>query len=176
MLTPLVLFLSRWVRSTTLETKWRAPRRKRGRTCQRALQARCVTLPGSHRRPAHLRGRLGKRVCVYWRGVAKILCPPGESDTSGDTQSARAQSPLQRVRNGAYHIETQIKYAPFPTTCALPASRPETQSITSVLPRLSIFICPLRNLTPTPNNEAAINSHPIAFISCHLLHYNPLTP
>ena len=63
-----------------------------GKSCRRTLQWQYITLPGSHRRPAHLRGRLGKRVCVYWWGVAKRLCPPPANLTHLVTRKVRARA------------------------------------------------------------------------------------
>ena len=134
-----------------LGNKVASPAQKTRRTCQRALQWQYITLPGSHRRPAHLCRRLGKRVCVYWRGVAKRLCPPCMSERLW-RRRVRARTPLQIVRNGAYRHRKQIKYAPFPQVAPFQHRGLPGQSIKSVLPKLPVFICPLRNLTPTPKS------------------------
>ena len=81
------------------------------------------------------------------------LSSSGESSTSGDTQSARARG-LRSKSCGTARIAIigKLNTPHSPQLAPPPARRPETQSITSVLPRLSIFICPLRNLTPTPKS------------------------
>lgn len=179
-LAPLALFLSRWVRSTTLETKWRAPRRKRGKSCQRALQAPYMMTLQLHVPPAHLRGRLGKRVCVYWWGVAKRLCPPGESSLPGDTQSARADSaPTPSCGTARITSKRKLNTPHSPQLAPPPASRPPRPINQRRIIRNSGFYLP----TPESNSHPevslprrVINSHSIAFISCHLSHYKVLTP
>ena len=98
--------------------------REDGESCQRALQVQHITLPQCRVPPTAMGRRQRKRVCVYWRGVAKRLCPRRAYLTVLAKSSARADSaPTPAVRVGAYRHNWQIKYVPFPTICALPASR-----------------------------------------------------
>ena len=118
--------------------------REDGESCQRALQVHYITVPEPCRPPACLCRRGRKPGCLYWRGVAKRLCPRRAYLTVLAKSSARADSaPTPAGRKGVYRAGRQIEYVPSHALCALPASGAETQSIKSVLPKLSIFICPL---------------------------------
>ena len=94
-----------------------------------------------------------KGLRVLARSGEKTLSPPGESSLPGDTQSARADSaPTPSCGTARIATERKLNTPHSPQFAPPPARRPETQSITSVLPRLSIFIFPLRHLTPTPKS------------------------
>ena len=177
MLVPLALFLSRWVRSTPSLLRRRAPRREDGKIVSAGVAmavyhaARFASSAGSSSWTPREKG-----LRVLAGSGEKTLSPPGESSLPGDTQSARADS-APTPSCGTARIATERKLN-TPHSPNLRPARPG-QSIGRVLSEIAVFICPLRNLTPTPKSAClrrACYSHPIAFISCHLLHYNPLTP
>lgn len=174
-------FLTAHAGSTPLETKWRAPRRKRGRTCQRALQVQHITLPQCRVPPTATSRRPRKRVCVYWRGVAKRLCPRRAYLTVLAKSSARADSaPTPAVRDGAYHTGRHFKYVPFPTVCAdcAPSGRDPINQPRII--RNTGFYLP----TPTTKSHTKVSLPSARAIDCATpfllfrvtLHYNPLIP
>lgn len=110
----------------------------------------------------------------------KTLSPRGESSLPGDTQSARADSaPTPSCGTARITSKRKLNTPHSPQLAPPPASRPPRPINQRRIIRNSGFYLP----TPKSNSHPevslprrVINSHSIAFISCHLSHYKVLTP
>ena len=154
----------------------KAGERASGRCHSSASRCQVVT---SHRpTPADAEGNPSACTGGEWRGD---FASRAIRSTLGDTQVCARAIPLQTVRNGADRELLRIEYVPFHDLRAQVrrcrgGQHPINQS---VLPELSIFICPLQQLTPTPKSTVRprLIDRPLHFFYfVSLLHYNPLTP